>query len=450
MASSSRWPYRGLVLLTGALVATATLVFGLFVSDALERLDALEKAHVRERVAAALRVERLRLEQLNLEYSFWDTAYQNLILAPDRQWSDEYIGDHLTETYGLTLAVARSNRQAPGIVYQDGQRADDGAFSAIMPLAETLSSGYRQLDGVPYLYAVAPFVSETTEEPQPDHALLFIAHRLSQAYLDRLSDLYRLPVLQLVPAAADPHHDGLKLAGPQGEAVALLTWDLTLPSSQVQNELWLPSALLFVVLVVLGGLLIHRDRVHRQRLDESLALAMAKDPLTGTSNRVQFLDHASRRLANAKRDAGDIHLVVLQIDGLKQMNEAVGSDQGDAAIIRLAAFVQALLSPDDLFGRLGDKAFAILMSRDDASDVAQFADRVRRLASAELANTFGFECPISIGCGTWRRGEPLDDLLKRADTARITARRAGQAGCQPESRRATGEMSGLLTPRAEG
>jgi two-component system, cell cycle response regulator len=163
------------------------------------------------------------------------------------------------------------------------------------------------------------------------------------------------------------------------------------------------------------------ERVNTMQRD--LIRLATTDSLTGVLNRRAFFARSESVCERA--DAGvPITAVMLDIDHFKQVNDRYGHGVGDEVIRRVAA---AAAAGERVVGRLGGEEFAIVLE----ADIAE-ASRGAEALRAEIA-TFSFDteqgpmsCTCSFGTSQWRRGDNLDELLRRADMALYAAKTGGR------------------------
>jgi diguanylate cyclase (GGDEF)-like protein len=167
------------------------------------------------------------------------------------------------------------------------------------------------------------------------------------------------------------------------------------------------------LLLIAGGTLV---AMHRRR-EAVLRHHAMHDELTGLCNRRGWLALAERELELARRQGTTRVVVFVDLDGLKQVNDALGHRQGDRALTALAAVLRAASRRSDLLGRIGGDEFVLMLRDGDTVDTAR-----RRLEEAlaehNAASAEGFELRISIGAALWTPdddGGDLDDLVRRAD-----------------------------------
>ncbi|GAA0449323.1 hypothetical protein Aca07nite_42690 [Actinoplanes capillaceus] len=190
-----------------------------------------------------------------------------------------------------------------------------------------------------------------------------------------------------------------------------------------------PGAIWLLLLLAAAGLLrqflSHRADPDRNRQQALLAQQAFRDPLTGLGNRRMFVEYAEDVLAQPARTRTAV--IVVDLDGMKDVNEmfghAVGDDLLRAAAERLAENVRA----NDTVARLDGDEFVVLLSGlEDEQAAVGVAERVltelhRPLQLNDLAISIRASAGVAISDG----GDRLDGVLRRADQALIRAKRDG-------------------------
>ena len=172
-----------------------------------------------------------------------------------------------------------------------------------------------------------------------------------------------------------------------------------------------------------------------QALQRELELQARTDALTGLPNRRAFLDDLTRRLdrqaMEPPRAAGAV--LFIDLDNFKALNDRMGHEAGDAALVAVAGLLREMVRPTDLTARLGGDEFALWLQDADAEAAAMRANAICRTGVMVLPGLIP-NCPIpltfSIG-GAVRAadgGDTPESLLARADSAMYRAKRAGRNG----------------------
>ncbi|MCS6944900.1 MAG: diguanylate cyclase [Sutterellaceae bacterium] len=174
---------------------------------------------------------------------------------------------------------------------------------------------------------------------------------------------------------------------------------------------------------------IYQARVRElERELSQVAALVQKDPLTQALNRRGFEEAFRVETARATRYEAPLVLALLDLDNFKKLNDSLGHVAGDRALVHFAQTLQASLRPTDLIARLGGEEFAVLLPATDVREARQAIERVREQLARSPLPLEGQEARLSFSAGVaaWRRDEPLEDLLNRADRALYTAKGAGK------------------------
>ena len=134
--------------------------------------------------------------------------------------------------------------------------------------------------------------------------------------------------------------------------------------------------------------------IFNARLIERLAASARTDPLTGLANRRAFERELEQRLASDSPEP--FCVIMLDVDGLKQVNDARGHAAGDAVLKRVASVLTANLRAVDIVTRWGGDEFVLLMPGTDQVGGVSLARRV----GGTLGNPDHPLGPISVSIGT--------------------------------------------------
>lgn len=129
-----------------------------------------------------------------------------------------------------------------------------------------------------------------------------------------------------------------------------------------------------------------QDVSERYRADEKISYLSQRDPLTGLPNRAAFQDRlqAAVRWSGRERSRGAV--LVLDIDGFSEINDAIGCSGGDQALARVAERLSGVVRACDSVARLAGDRFGIAMvGMESAGDVMKLAERLLQAAAEALA-----------------------------------------------------------------
>jgi diguanylate cyclase (GGDEF)-like protein len=145
----------------------------------------------------------------------------------------------------------------------------------------------------------------------------------------------------------------------------------------------------------------------------------ATEPLTGLGHRGTFRE----TLAASSRRPIAAGVALCDIDHFKDLNDSLGHQAGDRALVAVARALQSALRRGDTLYRLGGDEFAALLAVRDASDALAAAHRMRDAVAASDAGV-----TVSVGVAVSAPSETDDQLVGRADRALYQAKSAGRDG----------------------
>lgn len=179
-----------------------------------------------------------------------------------------------------------------------------------------------------------------------------------------------------------------------------------------------------LALLAIGPLVVAAAMVERRAVLDALRDAFARDDLTGTLRRGEFLKRADAVL-NGDGDRGrSAVLLMMDLDHFKHLNDSQGHQAGDRALVAFADIVASTLADRDLFGRLGGEEFAVLMPEADLVRAVRVAEHICLTQCRTAKTMFGVDGPtVSIGVALSDDTVELPHLLARADTAVYRAKR---------------------------
>ncbi|RVU18103.1 putative bifunctional diguanylate cyclase/phosphodiesterase [Methylobacterium oryzihabitans] len=177
---------------------------------------------------------------------------------------------------------------------------------------------------------------------------------------------------------------------------------------------------------IMNGALVttFEDVTRQQAAEREIARLAHQDDLTGLANRSAFRTLVRRTCEAAPAEA-DIALLLLDLDGFKAVNDALGHTTGDAVLQQVAERLRGTL-PDGFAARLGGDEFAVLLAG-HGDRIADAADGlVRRLGEPyDLPGAQVTHISASLGIATGSRNPDL--LFSQADYALYSAKNAGKA-----------------------
>ena len=172
-----------------------------------------------------------------------------------------------------------------------------------------------------------------------------------------------------------------------------------------------------------------RDITKRKRLEEKLQTMSIMDDLTGLNNRRGFFTLAQQQMKVTERTKKDMLLFFADLDKMKQINDTLGHQEGDKALVEIATILKEVFRESDIIGRVGGDEFAILVidTTDETREVLMkrlhnYLDDYNRLEGRS------YTLSLSIGIAPYDPKKPfsLDELMAQADTLMYEEKRNKQ------------------------
>jgi diguanylate cyclase (GGDEF)-like protein len=162
-----------------------------------------------------------------------------------------------------------------------------------------------------------------------------------------------------------------------------------------------------------------------QESQDGLQHQALHDPLTGLPNRALFMEQMENSLARARRRGTPMSVLYLDLDGFKDVNDALGHQAGDELLIAVSNYLRKALRAEDTPARLGGDEFGILLE-EDVRGATRAAQRIGEGFDGHWSISSGtVSLGVSIGIAPREGDEELDELLHRADVAMYAVKTVG-------------------------
>ncbi|MDI1464074.1 bifunctional diguanylate cyclase/phosphodiesterase [Catellatospora sp. KI3] len=290
------------------------------------------------------------------------------------------------------------------------------AIRARQSLPEAVLSGARYLVALGAAYLVL-----LIGEPDPFH---------SSSLTDLANDTAAVSIASLVFTAAygwsvlaggprSPSTGGVRerLAGLKDPAVHLTALTMLSPVLAVTGHV----SLGFVPLVIVPLYAVQR----MARLSQDRQRAAHTDALTGLGNRASLQTAFARIRADRPRHRRGPSLLLMDLDGFKYVNDALGHDTGDQMLTAVAQRLTAALPEGALAARLGGDEFGVLLRESDAGRARRTAEAISAAVNGPV-QLGGLEVEVAAAVGVAvspQHGDDFASLMRHADIAMYDAKR---------------------------
>jgi len=174
-----------------------------------------------------------------------------------------------------------------------------------------------------------------------------------------------------------------------------------------------------------------RDVTEERKIREELKVLATTDSLSGLCNRTEFMSLAQRELARAKKQNGELSLLMMDVDSFKHINDTFGHVAGDAVINEIGNLIKSSFRKTDIVGRIGGDEFAVLLKNTSLSEAKKAAEQFRETVAGKKITYGDHEIGLTISIGAAAisendDGSSIEDLLRKADDALYEAKARGR------------------------
>ncbi len=181
---------------------------------------------------------------------------------------------------------------------------------------------------------------------------------------------------------------------------------------------------------VTGTVIIFRDVTNTQTLQKNLVYQASHDSLTKLNNRAEFERQLSVVVKNANQTGRHHHLLFIDLDHFKLINDSCGHFSGDKVLQEIAAIMKKQIRTSDVLARIGGDEFGVIVSDCKFSKAYEIAEKLREKITEFrfLYDDKCFNVGASIGLVDVQANLKIGDasLLSLADKACMAAKNSGR------------------------
>jgi diguanylate cyclase (GGDEF)-like protein len=151
------------------------------------------------------------------------------------------------------------------------------------------------------------------------------------------------------------------------------------------------------------------------------------DSLTGLHNRRYFYETLGREVDRAQRYERRLSLVIVDVDGFKEINDRIGHLAGDAVLAEIADRIRRVVRSADIPCRVGGDEFAVIVPEVEVGQARQLVGRIQRAVSSQPIARAG-RVRVSAGVADLRPNDSPTSMFERGDGSLYAAKHAGKGG----------------------
>jgi diguanylate cyclase (GGDEF)-like protein len=194
--------------------------------------------------------------------------------------------------------------------------------------------------------------------------------------------------------------------------------------------------------------------LHRAVFVGHLVRAARTDGKTGVLNGTAWTQRARMELARSRRTGRSMAVLMIDLDGFKQVNDEHGHLAGDVVLHRVAQALAAQVRRTDVVGRVGGDEFAVLLPATGAPEALIVAERIRQdVRRVQTPVATALSSSIGVAVHPYAAEGTVEGLLAAADAALYQAKDSGRdlvrlagANSAPDGRRALPAGQERATP----
>ena len=151
------------------------------------------------------------------------------------------------------------------------------------------------------------------------------------------------------------------------------------------------------------------------------------DSLTGLHNRRYFHETLAREVDRALRYQRRLSLVIVDVDGFKEINDRIGHLAGDAVLAEIADRIRQVVRSADIPCRVGGDEFAVIVPEVEVGQARQLVGRIQRAVSTQPIARAG-RVKVSAGVADLQPNDSPTSLFERGDESLYAAKHVAHNG----------------------
>lgn len=186
------------------------------------------------------------------------------------------------------------------------------------------------------------------------------------------------------------------------------------------QAIYLASYAFGVLLLGISAILLSAEQLRNE-----MTKLLKYDALTGALTRRSAFEHGEDELARSARSGTVFSILLIDLDHFKEINDKFGHQKGDRVLTEFVQRVEQVLRRPSVVGRYGGEEFIVLLPDTTKEKAVQVAERIQNHLRAHTEQP---KVTASMGVASFSqaRGDTLDAMIGRADTALYAAKNNGR------------------------
>jgi diguanylate cyclase (GGDEF)-like protein len=207
------------------------------------------------------------------------------------------------------------------------------------------------------------------------------------------------------PITGDPliREDLPLVAGDAGVRAVMTVWRDASPIlatiDEMRRQVVVLTVTAAVILAVILTFVFHSAQVRIHRQTAALVDSSQRDPITGLLNHGAIVDILSASLLDARLEAGSVSVALVDIDNFRLVNDTLGHEAGDEALVLVARRLEEIVPPGAVLGRYGPDEFLLFASGYPAELLPAIESARAAVSTLVLRKVDGDAIPVTISAG---------------------------------------------------
>jgi diguanylate cyclase (GGDEF)-like protein len=415
------------------LLALCAAMVALVLHDTSTEANRIDLEHTHEAVQTALADEVERIKLLADDNALWDDAARAVYAGMDSAFFWTAWGASTSESANYDLVAVVDQQGRTLIAFEGGKKLGGDFVNELgAPLRELLrqasatkaaAGGFVRKGDMILIVGIEEImpISRDLERlvPKDGPYRLVFARVLNDSVVADLAKRTGLPDLKLAPISAQGSN-WPRIQDTMRRDVAALVWTPSQPGARALDAA-MPKIIFAFFIALILAVLVSRQWLLLIREFRNEALT---DSLSGLPNRRALRANLQARLARSE----PLAIAMLDLDGFKAVNDRFGHLAGDRLINEVSALLQSKVGSKGKVARLGGDEFAIMLAGPNSRDMieALAKDLLARFILPFRLDDRTTGVGVSIGLVESELQLSASELLRRADVALYTAKRAGK------------------------